>query len=554
MAERSWDRGRYTLVKKLGEGAYKEVFLVWDNLLERDVALCQFNPGALASGYFENIVEAKILAELFHPNIVRFFEIRNDDGWYLIIEYVDGGSLKDKIDAEWSKGVPLPDALKIGIEVADALDYTHEKVVFHRDVKPGNIMLTSGGTAKLSDFGLATPLNTDLNPSDPGAIVGTIPYMSPEQCISQWPDTPADMYSLGVVLYEMTAGRRPFDGDDINVMQHHENTPPPPPSRFNPEIPDRLERLILALLKKKPHLRPSAFETADELRVILRNLNNSIWPKVSEAAQYQSTVVPLFIGGMTLLSMVVLGEFEVPLMVPGISSGLFLGASAASFAWRYRVESDDRPRYNVENSEEASSDSDTVEEDDPETLQATLRMGFEILDASSGVGALDGFVNEYDQVIAIISGWQPEDADDISGLVREVRKQNFDLLNTALEFLNLADASDKLKLEQEIGDLRRLLQTSEEDGGQASGQATQRRRLLAELCQTLDTLTRYEGRAEEYLLRSRRNENSLHDARIKLSLLRADDPNVDIDSIKDDLQNTIDESKDILVNARDLDA
>lgn len=263
--------GRYTLIRKLGEGATKEVFLARDETLEREVALCRFKPQALSRGYLERIRrEAKLLAGLSHPAIVALHDLREDDGCYLITEHVPGGSLKSLL-AGRDRGLDLDEALAIAIRVADALAETHTRGIFHRDVKPGNVLVDAGGRAKLGDFGLACPLG-DESISEEGLIVGSVPYMSPEQAKGLPPDSPGDMYSLGVMLFEMVTGRRPFHGEDASVLVHHLNSEPPPPTRYVLHCPAPLETLILRLLDKRAEERPNASEAAAALRRIRAEL------------------------------------------------------------------------------------------------------------------------------------------------------------------------------------------------------------------------------------------------------------------------------------------
>jgi tRNA A-37 threonylcarbamoyl transferase component Bud32 len=257
---------RYTLIRRLGEGATKEVFLARDEVLQRDVALCVFKPQVLSGIYLERIRrEARTLAGLSHPNIVGLYDSREDDGHYLVTEYIAGGNLKSKLASDWKDDRDLDEVLRIAIEVAGALAETHAKGIFHRDVKPSNVLLTKEGTAKLGDFGFAKPFGDD-SISEENRIVGTIAYMSPEATKGLPPDSPSDMYSFGVMLFELVTGRRPFHGEDESVFVHHQISPPPPPTRYIPSCPPPLEALILRLLDKKPEARPTAVKAAAELR------------------------------------------------------------------------------------------------------------------------------------------------------------------------------------------------------------------------------------------------------------------------------------------------
>jgi serine/threonine protein kinase len=288
--------GRYTLIRRLGAGATKDVFLARDETLQRDVALCVFKPHVLSGIYLERIRrEARTLAGLSHPNIVGLYDSREDDGCYLVTEYISGGNLKSRIASDWKDGGDLDEVLSIAIEVADALAETHAKGIFHRDVKPSNILLTKDGAAKLSDFGFAKPWGDD-SINEENRIVGTIAYMSPEATKGLPPDSPSDMYSFGAMLFELVTGRKLFHGDDASVIVHHQLSPPSPPSRYIPNCPPRLEALILRLLDKKPEARPTAIEAAAELRRIRKG--SSAWSYKAPAA---TIFVILLVAGFTAL-------------------------------------------------------------------------------------------------------------------------------------------------------------------------------------------------------------------------------------------------------------
>lgn len=276
MENRSWGGGRYTLVRKVGEGATKEVFLVRDETLHRRVALCLFRPHMYESYIRRARREVSIVADLNHPNIVRVYDFREDDGVYMIAEYMNAGDLKAKIDLEWRDHRDIDEVLSVATEVAKGLGYAHSRNVFHRDVKPSNILLTQNGMVKLSDFRLARAHADESigSSDDSGVLVGTLPYMSPEQTRGLPPDRPSDMFSFGVTLYEMVAGRRPFHGDgedEVSVMIEIRDSTPPPPSDFE-LCPPILETLILELLKKNPRDRPTANRVVRRLQGIRASL------------------------------------------------------------------------------------------------------------------------------------------------------------------------------------------------------------------------------------------------------------------------------------------
>jgi serine/threonine protein kinase len=260
----------YTIVDKLGEGGMGEVFLAEDAKLDRKVAL-KFLPPDVASDpevKARFIQEAKAASALQHPNVCTIHDIQEHDGrMYIVMEHVDGATLADK------KGqLSLKKAVNVAAQVADGLGAAHEKGIVHRDVKAENIMLRADGIAQIMDFGLAK-LRGVSRLTREGSTVGTTPYMSPEAIQGHDTDHRTDLYSLGVVLFELVTGRLPFDAvHDTAVMYEIVHVDAPPPSAVQPGLDPELDRIILECLEKDPDERyQSARELAKDLRRFTRD-------------------------------------------------------------------------------------------------------------------------------------------------------------------------------------------------------------------------------------------------------------------------------------------
>jgi len=245
--------GRFLLQRELGRGGMGAVYAAIDQVLERPVAIKvlkdQKKAGAEVARRLR--VEAQIAARLLHDNIVRIYDFGEADGvGFLVMEQVDGSCYIRR----WRE-VPLGARLRILAGIADALDYAHRQGVIHRDVKPGNVLLTAADAPKLSDFGLSLLAEQE----EAGGIVrGTPHYMSPEQAKGKRLSYRTDLYSLGVMLYESTTGAVPFTGTPVSVMMQHSSAPPPTFSRRELQVSAELERLIFDLLAKEPESRPAS--------------------------------------------------------------------------------------------------------------------------------------------------------------------------------------------------------------------------------------------------------------------------------------------------------
>ena len=261
--------GRYELTHLVARGGMAEVYRARDRLLDRPVALKVLFPELSVDRAFVERFrrEAQAAANLSHPNIVPVFDWGEDDGtYYIVMEYIDGQPMSQALKA----GGPMPAGrvAQIGARVADALAYAHRHGVVHRDVKPGNVLLTSDEQVKVTDFGIARAVNTEESLTQTGAVMGTATYFSPEQAEGMGVDARSDIYSLGVVLFEMIAGRPPFLGDSpVAVASKHVREQPPLLRDLNPTVPPALEAIVAKAMAKSADLR---YQSAADLRVDLQ--------------------------------------------------------------------------------------------------------------------------------------------------------------------------------------------------------------------------------------------------------------------------------------------
>lgn len=263
--------GKYQLGQLLGQGGMGAVYRSFHPVLNQPVAVKVMQNTLAADPQAQQrfLREAQVVAGLAHPNIVNIFDVDIQDGRpYIVMEYLDAGSLADRLQAG---PLTLAAALQLAAPLADALEYAHQRGLVHRDLKPANVLLRPDGSPVLADFGLARPVQADsaAQITATGAVMGTLAYMAPEQFSGQPTDARADIYSFGVMLYEMLTGRLPFTGDSAQIMYGHLQQPPPSLRVARPDLPESIEQLVQRMLSKDPAWRPQRMaEVASALRAI----------------------------------------------------------------------------------------------------------------------------------------------------------------------------------------------------------------------------------------------------------------------------------------------
>src|SRR5829696_9145537 len=244
--------GRYRIERKLGSGGMANVYLAEDQELGRRVAIKILNERHANDDQFVERFrrEAKNAAGLSHPNIVSIYDRGEAEGtYYIAMEYLDGRSLKELVVARGP--LPIPDAIAAMRQVLGALRFAHRKGVVHRDIKPHNVMADADGRLKVTDFGIARAGVSQM--TEAGSIIGTAQYLSPEQARGTAVDQRSDLYSVGIVLYEMLTGTLPFSGDSpVEIAMKHLSTKLPLPSEKRPDLPHDLDLIVARALAKDP--------------------------------------------------------------------------------------------------------------------------------------------------------------------------------------------------------------------------------------------------------------------------------------------------------------
>ena len=258
---------RYEILEILGEGGMAFVYKARDMQLERFVAIKTLKPNYVNQETFVDRFkrEAKTAANLNHPNIVQIFDWGIEDEPYFVMEYIEGNTLTSIIAK--NRTISLSDILFIGAQVSSGLHAAHQKGLVHRDIKPGNIMITPDGKVKVTDFGIVSLQNEESDITKTGSILGTASYISPEQAQGKPVSIESDLYSLGTVLYELITGKALFSGDSpISTATKHLTEKPEKPSLFRRDLPKGVETAILKLLEKATYDR---FKSAEDLRATL---------------------------------------------------------------------------------------------------------------------------------------------------------------------------------------------------------------------------------------------------------------------------------------------
>ncbi|MGE8079208.1 Stk1 family PASTA domain-containing Ser/Thr kinase [Peribacillus loiseleuriae] len=264
--------GRYKLLEMVGGGGMANVYLAQDMILEREVALkilrMDFNNDEEFIKRFNR--EAQSATSLTHPNIVSIYDVgEEDDIYYIVMEYVRGLTLKQYIQKFYP--VPIEKALDILKQITSAISQAHHNGIIHRDIKPQNILIDDHGNVKITDFGIALALSA-TNITQTNAVLGSVHYLSPEQARGGMANNKSDIYSLGIVMFELLTGRLPFSGESaVSIALKHLQTETPSPKRWNPSIPQSVENIILKATAKDSYYR---YETVDEMEEDIKSSLN----------------------------------------------------------------------------------------------------------------------------------------------------------------------------------------------------------------------------------------------------------------------------------------
>ena len=262
---------RYRIIERIGRGGYGEVFRAEDTLMNRTVAVKRIDLSSKTSA--RTLTEARAAGQLNHPNVVTVFDLEQDDQYYyLIMEYIEGMPLSKVLEAK--SPLSIEEGLDIAIQIADALEAAHSLDIVHRDIKPDNVMITKDGNVKVTDFGIARLASSTMTAA--GDVLGTFAYMSPEQAKGGRIDGRTDIFSLGVVLYEMLTGVSPFgSATPAGIVFKITNLDPQPPAELNAHISRDLESLILRSLEKK---RTQRLDDVTVLRHYLESMRTARTP------------------------------------------------------------------------------------------------------------------------------------------------------------------------------------------------------------------------------------------------------------------------------------
>ncbi|MGI6752405.1 MAG: Stk1 family PASTA domain-containing Ser/Thr kinase [Anaerovoracaceae bacterium] len=287
--------GRYELFEKIGDGGMAVVYKAKDRLLNRYVAIKILKPEFTKDiKFIENFRrESQAAASLSHPNIVNVYDI-GKEGYinYIVMELIEGEVLADVIKTRGP--MEVEEAIGIALQIGAALSHAHKNHIIHRDVKPHNVLLTSDGTAKITDFGIAKAVDAATIVSKTGTVMGSVHYFSPEQARGGYVDDKSDIYSLGIVMYEMLTGKVPFDADNpVTVAVMHMNDEMIPPSKIVKGIPALIEEVILKATQK---YQVNRFKSVDEMLEVLKGINldameNMEKREIVENRDLQATIV-----------------------------------------------------------------------------------------------------------------------------------------------------------------------------------------------------------------------------------------------------------------------
>jgi len=275
--------GRYQVLRRLGVGGMADVFLARDLNLQREVAVKVLRRDFTEDAAFRVnfLQEARAAANLSHPNIVTIFDFGHEPGqYYIIMEYIEGTDLKTLLRRRGP--MPTQEATELMTQLCDGVGYAHRAGLVHCDLKPQNILISPQGKVKITDFGISRALATIQPDERQETVWGSPQYFSPEQARGAAPSPASDVYSLGVVFYEMLTGRLPFEAASADLLAElHLHAPVTPASHHNPDLPDLLDRILLKVLSKEPAAR---YRTADQFGRVLENFLSQAPPEAGWVA------------------------------------------------------------------------------------------------------------------------------------------------------------------------------------------------------------------------------------------------------------------------------
>lgn len=281
--------GRYQIISRLGRGGMANVFRAKDLNLQREVAIKIMHDQLIEDPSFQAsfLREARAAANLSHPNIVTIFDFGHDgQRYFLVMEYIPGTDLKTLVRRK--KQLEIIEAVDLMIQICAGVGYAHRAGLIHCDLKPQNVLITADGRAKITDFGIARALATISADEQADIVWGSPIYFAPEQAAGGPPSPASDVYALGVTLFEMLAGRPPFQADDpVKLSEMHQTTPPPSLRVFAPEVPDTLEQIVNKVLSKEPSAR---YRTADQFGRVLTTFVKQL--KRSDSAPIETAIPP----------------------------------------------------------------------------------------------------------------------------------------------------------------------------------------------------------------------------------------------------------------------
>lgn len=282
---------RYRLIRQVGKGGMAYVYKAYDQMLERPVAVKLLKRDYSEDEEFRERFkqEAKAAANLSHPNIVTVHDFGIDpSGVYIVMEYIQGTDLKTSLKEKVK--YPYDEGLALMIQACAGLGYAHRAGIVHCDVKPHNMLVTSDNRLKITDFGIARALSSVESVENQGVIWGSPQYFAPEQALGQTPTPASDVYSLGVVMYEVFTGQLPFKADSVEeLIRLHQTQIPKEPRLLTPGIPMELEQVLLKVLAKEPTAR---YRTADQLGHVLMHISSRLVEVLEEIPTIQTPPLP----------------------------------------------------------------------------------------------------------------------------------------------------------------------------------------------------------------------------------------------------------------------